>query len=192
MTVHNDNYVANEAVALDVFQDRLGNTGSVSQADSFYATTGKRALDVFLVIISLPIVLPVMLVVAVLISLDGCGPFYRQARVGKNGRVFTMWKLRSMVQNADELLEDTLEKDPAARQEWNSKQKLTNDPRITPIGRFVRKTSLDELPQLFNVLSGDMSLVGPRPMMPEQRKLYRGRAYYQLRPGVSGNWQISD
>jgi lipopolysaccharide/colanic/teichoic acid biosynthesis glycosyltransferase len=97
-----------------------------------------------------------------------------------------------MVTDADALLEQTLASDPGVRKEWNDKQKLTDDPRITRIGRIVRKTSLDELPQLFNVLKGDMSLVGPRPMMLCQQPLYPGSAYYELRPGVSGPWQISD
>ena len=94
-----------------------------------------------------------------------------------------MWKLRSMVVDADRRLAEHLTGDPAARAEWETTQKLKSDPRITPIGRLIRKASLDELPQLWNVLKGDMSLVGPRPMMPHQMALYPGRAYYALRPG---------
>jgi lipopolysaccharide/colanic/teichoic acid biosynthesis glycosyltransferase len=103
-----------------------------------------------------------------------------------------MWKLRSMVPDADAKLAAYLDSDASARREWDAYQKLTNDPRITPLGVMLRKSSLDELPQLWNVLKGDMSLVGPRPMMPEQRSMYVGDAYYKLRPGVTGLWQVSD
>ena len=135
---------------------------------------------------------PVVLLLALLISRDGHNPFYRQLRVGKNGQVFSMWKLRTMVHDAEQRLESHLARDQRAREEWDEKQKLTNDPRITSIGLLLRKCSLDELPQLWNVLSGDMSIVGPRPMMPEQSALYPGNAYYAMRPGLTGYWQISD
>jgi len=151
----------------------------------------KRALDVTLVLIAALPVLIVLMVLAALISLDGGSPIYLQKRVGRSGRVFHMWKLRSMVMNADALLEQHLARDPALRREWNHTQKLRHDPRITRIGRIIRKTSLDELPQLWNVLRGDMSLVGPRPMMIDQQDLYPGTAYYALRPGITGFWQTS-
>lgn len=152
----------------------------------------KRFFDVTLVLISAPIVLPIVLLLALCVARDGHQPFYKQARIGKNGRTFTMWKLRSMVHDAEDRLRNHLAEDAYARQEWEQKQKLTEDPRITSFGQLLRKTSLDELPQLWNVLIGDMSIVGPRPMMPEQRELYPGSAYYALRPGVTGYWQISD
>jgi lipopolysaccharide/colanic/teichoic acid biosynthesis glycosyltransferase len=97
-----------------------------------------------------------------------------------------------MVMNADQKLEAHLAADPAARAEWDEMQKLRHDPRITRVGRLIRKSSLDELPQLLNVLMGDMSLVGPRPMMADQRALYPGRGYYDLRPGITGPWQVSE
>jgi len=103
-----------------------------------------------------------------------------------------MLKLRTMVPNAEKQLESYLARNAEARLEWNSTQKLKSDPRITRLGKFLRKTSLDELPQLWNVLIGDMSLVGPRPMMPSQRPLYHGLAYYNLRPGITGIWQVSE
>jgi lipopolysaccharide/colanic/teichoic acid biosynthesis glycosyltransferase len=109
-----------------------------------------------------------------------------------DGRVYRIWKLRTMVHDADARLEAHLRADPSARAEWNSKQKLLDDPRITPMGRILRKSSLDELPQLLNVVRGEMSLVGPRPMMVSQQRLYPGRDYYRLRPGLTGLWQISD
>jgi lipopolysaccharide/colanic/teichoic acid biosynthesis glycosyltransferase len=114
-----------------------------------------------------------------------------QKRVGRNGRIFKMWKLRSMVPNADALLQSYLATNPAARAEWDRDQKLRHDPRITRIGHLIRKTSIDELPQLWNVFVGDMSLVGPRPMMPCQQEIYPGTAYYALRPGITGFWQTS-
>lgn len=109
-----------------------------------------------------------------------------------NGRRFFMWKFRTMVPNAEEHLNRYLAANPQARAEWECKQKLNDDPRITKLGRILRRTSVDELPQLINVLSGDMSLVGPRPMMPCQQALYPGHAYYRLRPGLTGLWQVSE
>lgn len=152
----------------------------------------KRCLDVGVVLLAAPFVIPFMVVVAAIVASDGHSPFYRQERVGRNGRRFTMWKFRTMVPGADDLLQLHLDTDPAARKEWREKQKLSCDPRCTRIGRALRRSSLDELPQLINVLAGDMSLVGPRPMMPCQQSLYPGRAYYDLRPGITGFWQVSE
>lgn len=152
----------------------------------------KRALDMVLVLASAPFVLPVVLFLAMLVARDGGSPFYRQARIGRGGRLYTMWKLRTMVHQADEKLAAHLASDACARAEWDSTQKLKCDPRITRFGRVLRKTSLDELPQLWNVLTGEMSLVGPRPMMPEQKPLYPGTAYFRLRPGITGIWQVSE
>ncbi|WP_308918162.1 sugar transferase [Jannaschia sp. LMIT008] len=159
---------------------------------SLYRSPVKRALDLILVFAFAPIVAPIIGLLALLVMRDGGQPFYGQDRIGRGGRVYRIWKLRTMVCDADALLEAHLRTDPAARAEWNSKQKLLAAPRITRIGRLLRKTSLDELPQLWNVVTGDMSLVGPRPMMVSQRRLYRGRDYFQLRPGITGLWQISD
>lgn len=158
---------------------------------NLYRDGFKRVLDAILVLIA---ALPVMIVIgmlALIVARDGASPFYFQKRVGRGGRVFRMMKLRSMVPNADSLLEAHLAANPEARAEWDRDQKLRNDPRITPIGRIIRKASFDELPQLWNVLKGDMALVGPRPMMVEQQDLYPGSAYYALRPGLTGPWQVS-
>ena len=152
----------------------------------------KRVFDATLVLICLPVALPLIAIMALLVSLDGHSPFYRQDRVGQGGRIFRMWKLRSMVPDAQSLLETHLETCEISRAEWEKTQKLKSDPRVTPIGRMLRKSSMDELPQLFNVLIGDMSLVGPRPMMLSQKVLYPGRAYYRMRPGITGLWQITD
>lgn len=157
-----------------------------------YRNFGKRLLDVTAVVASGIIVVPLILLLALAVALDGFSPFYWNDRVGRGGRTFRMLKLRTMVPDADRMLEQYLDRNPEARLEWNSTQKLKADPRITRLGRFLRKTSMDELPQLWNVLIGDMSLVGPRPMMPSQRSLYSGLAYYALRPGITGPWQVSE
>lgn len=166
--------------------------GGAQKGSSFYRRFVKRGLDAALVLLSLPVVAPVILILAVLVALDGHNPFYTQLRVGRGGKSFRMLKLRSMVPNADAMLAAYLEKNPDAKAEWDATQKLKRDPRITRIGRIIRKTSLDELPQLVNVLTGSMSLVGPRPMMVSQKELYPGTGYFELRPGLTGLWQISD
>lgn len=160
--------------------------------DGAYRKIFKRSLDILAVAMAAPVVALVVATLAIVIALDGKSPFYKQKRVGRNGREFNMLKLRSMIQDADAHLEKHLAENPDARLEWDTKQKLTNDPRITPVGRVIRKTSLDELPQLWNVLRGDMSLVGPRPMMPNQKGIYPGKAYYDMRPGITGLWQVSE
>lgn len=160
---------------------------------SLYATWLKRPFDIAFVIAIAPFLVPLVLILALAVLLATRGnPFYAQERIGRNGRLYRMWKLRSMVPDADAALARLLAEDPALAAEWESKQKLENDPRITGIGRLLRKTSLDELPQFYNVLTGDMSLLGPRPMLPEQRPLYPGTDYYRLRPGISGPWQVSE
>ncbi|MBE0554675.1 MAG: sugar transferase [Rhodobacteraceae bacterium] len=156
-----------------------------------YRNVFKRVLDVTAIALAAPVVVPVVAVLAVMVARDGGNPFYSQLRVGKNGRRFRMWKLRSMVNDADARMEEYLDAHPEARAEWNLTQKLKDDPRITPTGRIIRQTSLDELPQLWNVLKGDMSLVGPRPMMTSQQALYPGLSYYLVRPGCTGFWQTA-
>ncbi|NDU99463.1 sugar transferase [Pseudoroseicyclus sp. CLL3-39] len=151
----------------------------------------KRALDILLCLVALPPVLLVVGLLALMIRRDGGPAFYLQPRLGRGGTVFHMIKLRSMATDADAQLAGLLSRSAAARAEWEERQKLTDDPRITAVGRLIRKTSLDELPQLFNVLKGDMSLVGPRPMLPAQKDLYPGQEYFQMRPGITGFWQIS-
>ncbi|MBK6465902.1 MAG: sugar transferase [Rhodobacter sp.] len=158
---------------------------------SNYCRFGKRTLDVLLVLMSAPVALVLMLAFAIAVGFSGGKPFYSQDRVGKGGRTFRMWKIRSMVADADAVLKDYLGRNPDKAEEWTHKQKLDQDPRVTALGRFIRRTSIDEVPQLWNVLRGDMSLVGPRPMMVNQRDLYPGSAYFHLRPGLTGLWQIS-
>lgn len=151
----------------------------------------KRLFDICTVLLALPIIVPLIAVLAFMIARDGGRAFYTQKRVGRNGAIYTIWKLRTMVPNADQQLSAYLAKDLDAAAEWQTTQKLKNDPRVTSIGRILRKCSLDELPQLWNVLIGEMSLVGPRPMMHEQRDMYPGMAYYTQRPGITGSWQVS-
>jgi lipopolysaccharide/colanic/teichoic acid biosynthesis glycosyltransferase len=135
-----------------------------------------------------------MLVVTALIMVTDPGPvIFGHQRIGRDGRLFRCLKFRSMVVDAQERLAELLSRDEQARAEWARDQKLKNDPRITKIGNFLRRSSLDELPQLFNVLRGDMSLVGPRPIVQGERPRY-GRyieAYHSVRPGITGLWQIS-
>nr|WP_323781854.1 sugar transferase [Thalassovita sp.] len=161
------------------------------QPTGMYRIAGKRALDLTLVLLMAPTVLVVIVLLAAVIALDGKSPFYCQNRVGRNGRVYRMWKLRSMTPNADAALKQYLADNPDARREWDANQKLRHDPRITRFGKLIRQTSLDELPQLWNVVKGEMSLVGPRPMMCEQRILYPGTEYYDMLPGITGYWQTS-
>jgi lipopolysaccharide/colanic/teichoic acid biosynthesis glycosyltransferase len=151
----------------------------------------KRVFDLVLVLLAAPAVLPVVLALALAVAVDGGRPFYSQDRIGRGGRAYRIWKLRTMVPDAETRLAAHLAADPAARAEWAVNQKLAADPRVTAMGSLLRRTSLDELPQLWNVLVGDMSLVGPRPMMVDQKPLYPGEAYYGLRPGITGSWQVS-
>lgn len=160
---------------------------------SAYSIFGKRVLDVLLVLLTLPVSLPIILLCALALWVEGGNPFYRQDRLGQGGARFRILKLRTMVRDADAMLAYYLDNDPVLRAEWDETQKLKQDPRITPVGRFLRMTSLDELPQLWNVLTGEMSLVGPRPMMPVQLPLYGDpRAYFALKPGITGVWQVSE
>ena len=190
MTAHYHDLSRSAAAAEPVIADRP-HALHISLPSRLYRSFGKRFLDVTLVLLAAPVIILLVAVLAVLVALDGGRPFYVQKRVGLGGRVYSMWKLRSMVIDADAKLEAHLCTDPAARAEWDSTQKLKADPRITAFGRFLRKSSLDELPQLWNVLKGDMSIVGPRPMMTCQRDLYPGTDYYDLRPGITGPWQVS-
>ncbi|MDK3019181.1 sugar transferase [Pseudodonghicola sp. IC7] len=157
-----------------------------------YAHIGKRILDLALVLLTAPLSLLIVLISAIALWIEGGTPFYTQERLGQNGDRFRMLKLRTMVRDADALLAEYLANDPVMRAEWNTAQKLRNDPRVTRVGAFLRATSLDELPQLWNVFRGEMSLVGPRPMMPEQLSLYGDARYYtMLKPGITGLWQVS-
>lgn len=154
----------------------------------------KRLLDLVLIAHGLPIVVPLMIGIAIAIRLDSPGPIvFRQHRLGRNGKPFKVFKFRTMVVDAEAKLQQHLKDNPQLQQEWDRYQKLQDDPRITAVGRWLRKTSLDELPQVFNVLLGDMSLVGPRPIIEEEIARY-GRyykVYCAVPPGITGIWQVS-
>lgn len=162
---------------------------------SLYASHGKRFLDITVLLLALPVILPVMAVLVLGTAISGGRPFYSQLRVGRDGKTFRCWKIRTMVPDADAALVRLLAEDPSLAAEWQHSQKLSRDPRVTRFGALLRKTSLDELPQLWNVANGTMSLVGPRPFTPDQRDLYpggRGAAdYYRMLPGITGLWQVS-
>ncbi len=154
----------------------------------------KRSFDLSVALLVAGCFLPLFVALYLTVRLSSPGPvFYGQRRIGRGHELFTAWKFRSMVTNADEVLETHLERDPALRAEWERDRKLKRDPRVTAVGRLMRKTSLDELPQLWNVLSGEMSLVGPRPIVMAEVDRY-GRRYQHYRrvtPGITGLWQIS-
>ncbi|MGE0830900.1 MAG: sugar transferase [Hyphomonadaceae bacterium] len=154
----------------------------------------KRSFDILVAFTALLALAPAFATVAFLVWVQDRGPaFYAQKRIGRYGRTFKVWKFRSMVTNGDAVLAAYLAANPDAAAEWRDAVKLTNDPRVTALGRFLRKTSIDELPQLWNVLIGEMSLVGPRPITrPELDRHGKDRRYYLLvRPGITGLWQIS-
>ncbi|MGB5558222.1 MAG: sugar transferase [Paracoccaceae bacterium] len=159
-----------------------------------YAAGGKRLVDLVLVVAMLPIVLPILALAWALTAREGGGGFYSQPRIGRDGRVFRCWKIRTMVSDADAELARLMAADPGIATEWRTTQKLRNDPRVTRAGQLLRRTSIDELPQLWNVVMGEMSLIGPRPFTPNQKAMYDkspdSAAYYTLRPGISGLWQV--
>ncbi len=165
--------------------------------DSIEETLGgrqKRSVDIIIAIISITALTPIMLLLTILILiLDGGPAVISHERIGRGGSKFGCLKFRTMSKNGEDVLRAYLEENPDAQKEWAQSQKLTNDPRVTKIGRVLRKTSLDELPQIFNILIGDMSFVGPRPIVYEEIKKY-GPAfldYRKTRPGLTGAWQIS-
>ena len=166
-------------------------TDDIATAPDFDA---KRAFDIVFALLALLFFAPLLLGIAALLKLrEGGNVLFAQERVGRGGRRFRCLKFRTMVPDAQERLAEILETDPLARAEWEASRKLTNDPRISCLGHFLRRTSLDELPQFINVLKGDMSVVGPRPIVAEEMILYREHIvdYLAVRPGVTGLWQVS-
>jgi Undecaprenyl-phosphate galactose phosphotransferase WbaP len=154
----------------------------------------KRAMELAMIALFLPLLLPLLGLIALLVKLDSAGPvLFRHDRIGLGGRDISILKFRTMVRDADAVLRECLAHDPDLRAEWDANHKLAHDPRITRFGRFLRKTSLDELPQLWNVIRGDLSLVGPRPIVWDEVEKYEGgfELYKKVRPGLTGWWQIS-
>jgi Undecaprenyl-phosphate galactose phosphotransferase WbaP len=154
----------------------------------------KRIMDIIIVIFGGIIILPFLLITALAVKFNSPGPvLYKHKRVGKDGKNFYAYKFRSMVADADQRLQKIIETDPELKTEWENNQKLHNDPRITGFGRFLRRSSIDEFPQLINILKGEMSLVGPRPIVDEEVPKY-GEDYsriFSVRPGLTGHWQVS-
>ncbi|WP_162568885.1 sugar transferase [Variovorax sp. SRS16] len=161
---------------------------------SYLERTTKRAMDIVGALIFFAVFGPLYLLVALGVRISMGRPVhFWQNRLGERGQRFRFYKFRSMVHNSEHVLDEFLSRNDMARTEWDTFQKLEKDPRITPIGQFIRKLSLDELPQFWNVLKGDMSIVGPRPCMERQRSLYgKGWEHYcAMRPGITGLWQVS-
>jgi len=154
----------------------------------------KRATDVVIASLALVLGSPLLLAIAALVKLSGPGPvLYGHRRIGRYGRTFTAWKFRTMHRGADVLLRQHFDRFPAARLEWERDQKLRDDPRVTKVGHYLRQLSLDELPQMWNVLRGEMSVVGPRPIVGDEVARY-GEAfglYTVVKPGITGLWQVS-
>lgn len=153
----------------------------------------KRVFDLVVATVGLIAIAPFIVWMVLRIRADGGPAVFKHTRIGRGGREFKCFKFRTMVVDSEQVLKELLDRDPSANQEWTRDFKLKNDPRITPIGKFLRQTSLDELPQLFNVLKGDMSLVGPRPIIRDEIDRYGdgARFYFEARPGITGLWQIS-
>jgi Undecaprenyl-phosphate galactose phosphotransferase WbaP len=186
-----DSYSYAEALSSPVIRPRRV---AVLPSELFRYRVVKRCLDVSLILVSAPMAFFALGIVSVMVMLSSPGPvFYSHRRIRKNGAFFSMWKFRTMCVNSAEVLEEYLSNHPEARAEWNKTHKLRNDPRITPIGLFLRRYSLDELPQLWNVLSGHMSLVGPRPIVAAEVEKYADsfECYCRVKPGLTGLWQVS-
>lgn len=163
------------------------------QPSGIYNAFGKRVFDLVFALFLLPVLVPIILGLWLYSRRDGAPGFFGHARIGQNGEVFKCWKVRSMVADAESRLEAYLKANPEAAAEWARDHKLTNDPRITRFGQFIRKTSLDELPQIWNVLKGEMSFVGPRPVVTKELEKY-GKdlpSYLAQKPGITGLWQVS-
>ncbi|MBN1535640.1 MAG: undecaprenyl-phosphate galactose phosphotransferase WbaP [Anaerolineales bacterium] len=154
----------------------------------------KRFMDLSIIILTAPAWIVCFGLIGIMIVINSPGPvFYRQKRIGKNGNKLMVWKFRTMINNADQVLEDYLTKHADLREEWKATQKIKNDPRTTSIGKFLRRFSLDELPQIINVIKGEMSLVGPRPIVEEEIDFYKNHfhLYKKVKPGMTGLWQVS-
>lgn len=172
--------------------DVCGDTAGANTTTRVYDRFGKRVFDLMIALVLMPVAAPLIAVLWGMVRLDGGPGFFGHVRVGKQGRRFRCWKLRSMAPDADLLLQRLLADDPDAAAEWAATFKLQNDPRVTRLGRILRQTGLDELPQFWNVLRGDMSLVGPRPITEDELDFYAGdpSVYLAHPPGLTGLWQV--
>lgn len=166
--------------------------GYQQPAQGFYAQGGKRIFDVTVCLLLLPAVGGIVLLLWLIARSGASTGFFAHPRVGRNGVTFRCWKIRTMVENADHALLEVFRENPAKQSEWALSRKLSNDPRILPFGKYLRQTSLDELPQIWNVIRGDMSLVGPRPVTRSEMSLFGDGTndYLAIRPGITGLWQV--
>ena len=167
---------------------------SAAPAVFFRYRVVKRSMDLLLALLLMPILLPFLLILMALVRFTSPGPiFFSHRRIAKDGAFFSMWKFRTMCVDSAEVLEHYLALHPEARAEWNLTHKLKSDPRVTSIGNFLRRSSLDELPQIWNVIRGRMSIVGPRPIVAAEVEKYGDAfdAYCRVKPGVTGLWQVS-
>ena len=194
---HQVNSPAVMNVSEDVFDHSLVEFGNITQSKRDQKPTftidWKRIFDLTMALSMTLVFAPVLLMITLVIIAQGKPYFVRHRRLGQGGTSFGCLKFRTMVPSSDDILSDYLARHPDEMAEWNSTRRLTRDPRITPFGRFLRMTSLDELPQLFNVIRGEMSIVGPRPIEPAQAAFYGNLIVYYLRvkPGITGLWQVS-
>lgn len=172
--------------------EHLRLAAPIRTGPSLYVRRGKRTLDLFLALLLMPLVGPVIGVLWLIVRLQGGPGLFGHMRIGRGAQPFRCWKIRTMVPDAETRLSDLLRHDPIAAIEWANSFKLKQDPRVTRFGAFLRRTSLDELPQIWNVLRGEMSFVGPRPVTAGELAYYGAdqRTYLALRPGITGLWQV--
>jgi len=195
-TARNDDFLVVDLASYGAEADRTGFRPQEVPRPVLTAPAGRRSKRAFDVVASIALIVlfgPLLLLIALAVRCDGGPALFGHRRIGAAGTSFRCWKFRSMVLDSEAVLAQTLATDPVARAEWDKDFKLRNDPRVTPLGNFLRKSSLDELPQLFNVLKGEMSLVGPRPIVAAEVERY-GQAmeeYRACKPGITGLWQVS-
>lgn len=183
----NDDAILSESIL--VTKQLVKTTKEISNKKVY--TYIKRVLDIILATIGLVILLPVFLILGIIIKIDSKGPvFFAHNRVGKNGKSFKMYKFRTMHKNAQDMIKDFNEEQ---MKEWKENYKLTNDPRITKVGNILRKTSIDELPQIWNIIKGDLSIIGPRPVIDEELEKYgeNKEKFLSVTPGLTGYWQAN-
>lgn len=177
-----------------LFVEQLTVIKSKNNLSRWYNRALKFVFDMVLTTIGTVLISPIFLALCVLVAIDNKGKvFFAHQRIGKGGKLFPCYKFQTMLPNAESVLKSYLSENPQARKEWETNYKLSNDPRVTKLGKILRKTSLDELPQIFNVLKGEMSLVGPRPVVVEELEKYgeNKKEYLMVRPGITGMWQAS-
>lgn len=185
----------NETNILSINETVEDNANIVKEKKDYLKKLVKRIIDISASIVGITILVPISLVVYIRnkIKKENKKIFFIQERIGKDGKPFKLYKFQTMIDNADDILEDYFKTNKEAKKEWEEKKKITNDPRVTAFGKILRKTSLDEFPQFINVLKGDMSLVGPRPYLPREKEDMQD--YYfdivKCKPGLTGPWQVS-